>query len=202
MAPSGFVHRSGALDLEAQAALLSEIETILAEAPLYTPTMPKTGRPLSVRMSNAGTLGWLTDQTGGYRYEPHHPVTGKPWPPIPDVLLELWREIQPDAAPPEACLINVYDAKAKLGLHKDADEDDQETGVLSISLGDTAMFQIGGLTRKDAVETIELASGDIVLLGGASRSAYHGVRRIVPGTSPLAALDGRVNLTLRRVSTI
>ncbi|MEO0671491.1 MAG: alpha-ketoglutarate-dependent dioxygenase AlkB [Pseudomonadota bacterium] len=202
MAPSGFLHRSGALDLEAQAALLSEIETILAEAPLYTPTMPKTGRPLSVRMSNAGTLGWLTDQTGGYRYEPHHPVTGKPWPPIPDVLLELWREIQPDAAPPEACLINVYDAKAKLGLHKDADEDDQETGVLSISLGDTAMFQIGGLTRKDAVETIELASGDIVLLGGASRSAYHGVRRIVPGTSPLAALDGRVNLTLRRVSTI
>ncbi|MEO1793971.1 MAG: alpha-ketoglutarate-dependent dioxygenase AlkB [Pseudomonadota bacterium] len=201
MAPSGFLHRSGALDLEAQAALLSEIETILAEAPLYTPTMPKTGRPLSVRMSNAGTLGWLTDQTGGYRYEPHHPVTDKPWPPIPDVLLELWREIQPDAAPPEACLINVYDAKAKLGLHKDADEDDQETGVLSISLGDTAMFQIGGLTRKDAVETIELASGDIVLLGGASRSAYHGVRRIVPGTSPLAALDGRINLTLRRVTT-
>lgn len=202
MAPSGFLHRSGALDLEAQAALLSEIETILAEAPLYTPTMPKTGRPLSVRMSNAGTLGWLTDQTGGYRYEPHHPVTDKPWPPIPDVLLKLWHEMQADAAPPEACLVNVYDAKAKLGLHKDADEDDQETGVLSISLGDTAMFQIGGLTRKDAVETIELASGDIVLLGGASRRAYHGVRRIVPGTSPLAALDGRINLTLRRVTTV
>ncbi|HLO21874.1 MAG TPA: alpha-ketoglutarate-dependent dioxygenase AlkB, partial [Methyloceanibacter sp.] len=154
------------LDRAAQGALLTEIRRIIAEAPLFTPTMPRSGKPMSVRMTNCGPLGWVTDKERGYRYQSTHPVTGKPWPPMPQLLLDLWNEVSGYPAPPEACLINYYAGAAKMGLHQDKDEEDFVAPVLSVSLGDTGIFRVGGKSRKDATQTIELKSGDVVVLGG------------------------------------
>jgi alkylated DNA repair protein (DNA oxidative demethylase) len=187
-------------DRAAQQALLADLRRVMAAAPLYTPTMPRSGKEMSVRMTNCGPLGWVTDQERGYRYQPTHPNTGKPWPPIPRVLLDLWTEIAGYAAPPEACLVNYYAGAAKMGLHQDKDEEDFAAPVLSVSLGDTGIFRVGGRSRKDPTETYELESGDVVVLGGEDRLAYHGIDRILPGTSDLLPEGGRINLTLRRVT--
>lgn len=188
------------LDSAAQAGLLREVRTIIGEAPLYVPTMPRSGRPMSVRMTNAGALGWVTDKEGGYRYQAVHPHTGAPWPQIPKRLLDLWAELADYPHPPEACLVNYYADAARMGLHQDRDEDDFDAPVLSVSLGDSAVFRVGGTTRKGPSRTVELKSGDVVVLGGADRLAYHGVDRVLPGTSGLLDEGGRFNLTLRRVT--
>ena len=188
------------LDAVAQKALLSELRAVVAEAPLFIPTMPRTGNPMSVRMTNCGPLGWVTDKERGYRYQPTHPETGRPWPPIPAMLLALWDEVSGYPRRPEACLVNYYAGPAKMGLHQDKDEEDFAAPVLSVSLGDTAVFRVGGKTRKDATERYRLTSGDVFLLAGDDRLAYHGVDRILPGTSDLLPEGGRFNLTLRRVT--
>lgn len=188
------------LDRDAQKALLEDIRKIVRAAPLYTPTMPKTGKPMRVRMTNCGALGWVTDKVLGYRYQPLHPVTGKPWPPIPECMLSLWRELADYSHEPEVCLVNFYGPDAKLGLHQDRDEEDFDAPVLSVSLGDACRFRIGGTNRSDSTASLRLNSGDIVLLAGKSRLAYHGVDRIYPGTSTLLKNGGRINLTLRRVT--
>lgn len=188
------------LDRAAQGALLADLRQAIAEAPLFTPTMPRSGKKMSVRMTNCGSLGWVTDQERGYRYQATHPETGKPWPPIPRMLLNLWNEVGDYAAPPEACLVNYYAGEAKMGLHQDKDEEDFSAPVLSVSLGDTGIFRVGGTSRKDPTEKYELKSGDVVVLGGADRLAYHGIDRILSGTSNLLAEGGRFNLTLRRVT--
>ena len=188
------------LDISAQRALLDAIRDVVRQAPLYVPTMPRTGKPMSVRMTNCGTLGWVTDKNGGYRYQRHHPETEAPWPAIPRPLLELWADVVPGAPEPEACLVNFYEDTAKMGLHQDRDELDLETPVVSISLGDSCLFRIGGTSRKDPTQSIRLDSGDVVVLGGNARLAFHGVDRIYPGTSTLLKNGGRINLTLRRVS--
>ena len=188
------------LDSVAQAGLLREVRTIIGEAPLYVPTMPRSGRPMSVRMTNAGALGWVTDKEGGYRYQAVHPHTGAPWPQIPKRLLDLWTELADYPHPPEACLVNFYADAARMGLHQDRDEDDFDAPVLSVSLGDSAIFRVGVTTRKGPSRTVELKSGDVVVLGGADRLAYHGVDRVLPGTSGLLDEGGRFNLTLRRVT--
>lgn len=189
-----------ALDREAQIALLAAIREVIAGAPLFTPTMPRSGRPMSVRMANCGKLGWVTDKERGYRYQATHPETGKPWPPIPAMLLALWHDVAAYPAPPEACLVNYYADNAKMGLHQDKDEEDFAAPVLSVSLGDTAIFRVGGRSRKDPTQKLELMSGDVVVLGGADRLAYHGIDRILDGTSELLPEGGRFNLTLRRVT--
>jgi DNA oxidative demethylase len=188
------------LDAVAQKALLSELRAVVAAAPLFTPTMPRTGNPMSVRMTNCGPLGWVTDKERGYRYQATHPELGRPWPPIPAMLLALWDQVSGYPQPPEACLVNYYAAPAKMGLHQDKDEEDFAAPVLSVSLGDTAIFRVGGKTRKDATERYELRSGDVFLLAGEDRLAYHGVDRVLPGTSDLLPEGGRFNLTLRRVT--
>ena len=189
-----------ALDFAAQAALLAELRRVIAQAPLFTPTMPRSGKPMSVRMTNCGPLGWVTDKDGGYRYQATHPVTGKPWPAMPEALLGLWREVAGYPADPEACLVNYYVGDAKMGLHQDKDEEDFAAPVVSVSLGDSAIFRVGGLTRKDETQALELKSGDVVVLGGDDRLAFHGIDRILPGTSALLPEGGRLNLTLRRVT--
>jgi DNA oxidative demethylase len=189
----------GYLDRGAQADLLAAVQGILAAAPLFTPLMPKSGRPFTVRMSNCGTLGWVSDERG-YRYQPAHPATGKPWPPIPGILLALWDELAAYPHPPEACLINFYGPAAKMGLHQDRDEQDFNAPVVSVSLGDSCRFRIGGLSRRDATRSFRLDSGDALVLGGSARLAFHGVDRLHPGTSTLLAKGGRINLTLRRVA--
>ena len=183
-----------------QAALLSEILTHIAAAPFYRPTMPGSGMPMSVEMTNFGPLGWVTDQAKGYRYEPCHPVTGEPWPGIPASLLALWAQATAYPAAPEACLVNLYRGTAKMGLHRDADEQAADAPVLSVSLGDTALFRFGGLTRRGTTATLKLNSGDVLMFGGPARMMFHGVDRIQAGSSNLVPGGGRINLTLRRVS--
>lgn len=198
--PNGFRYLPRQLDRANQEGLLAHIRAVVAEAPYYVPTMPRSDKPLSVQMTNCGPLGWLTDKAGGYRYQATHPVTGRPWPPIPASLLELWAALADYPHPPEACLVNAYGANARLGSHQDRDEADMLAPVLSVSLGDDAVFHVGGLKRGDAKERLTLRSGDVVILGGAARLAYHGVDRVVGGTSDLLAEGGRINLTLRRVT--
>ena len=196
----GFRLLPGYLDETAQSDLVAVLRDLVAAAPLYDPVMPKTGKPLSVRMTNAGTLGWISDRAG-YRYSPHHPVTAGPWPDIPKALLQIWHDLVDWPDPPECCLVNFYArAGARMGLHKDADEQERRAPVLSISLGDTAVFRMGGLNRKDPTRSVRLASGDVLVMEGPARDAYHGVDRILPGSSTLLKDGGRINLTLRRVT--
>jgi DNA oxidative demethylase len=183
-----------------QAKLLDALRAVIEAAPLFTPTMPRSGKPMSVRMTNCGPLGWVTDKERGYRYQATHPVTGKRWPAMPEALLDLWREVAGYPAEPEACLVNYYSGDAKMGLHQDKDEEDFAAPVVSVSLGDSAIFRVGGLNRKDETRALELKSGDVVVLGCDDRLAFHGIDRILPGTSALLPEGGRLNLTLRRVT--
>ncbi len=154
------------LDRPAQEALREAVSAVVRAAPLFVPRMPRSGKPMSVRMTNCGPLGWVTDAERGYRYQAAHPETGAPWPPIPDLILKAWRDLAgyPDA--PEACLINVYAPEARMGLHQDKDEQDLAAPVVSLSLGDTALFRVGGLRRNEPTRSVRLASGDA---GGAWR---------------------------------
>ncbi len=198
--PKGLRILPGHLDGRSQADLVDAVRQVVAAAPLYVPAMPRTGAPLSVRMTNCGMLGWVTDAQRGYRYQATHPVTGAPWPPIPDTLMALWRAVADHPNPPQACLVNFYDEKARMGLHQDRDEQDLAAPVVSVSLGDDCRFRVGGLSRGDPTQSLRLTSGDVVVLGGAARLAFHGVDRIYPGTSTLLKQGGRINLTLRRVT--
>lgn len=197
IAPGVTLWREGFSVLE-QKALLDDVLARLEDAPLYRPVMPSTAKPFSVEESNFGQLGWVADKTG-YRYQPTHPVTGKAWPAIPDVLLALWARIN-EGAPPECCLVNLYRPGAKMGLHQDRDERDVSAAVVGVSLGDEALFRIGGTVRGGKTRSVTLASGDVIAFGGAARLAYHGIDRIRPGTSRLVPGGGRLSLTLRRVA--
>ncbi len=197
-------HLPGYFDRAGQERLLEDVLRVIDCAPLFTPRMPGTGKPFSVRMTNCGSLGWLSDKDAGYRYEPRHPKTGEPWPTMPQVLLDLWRNVSRCVVLPEACLINVYGPEARMGLHRDEDEKDFSVPVVSVSLGCTALFRLGGKNRKGPTRSFDLVSGDVLVLGGEDRLSYHGVDRIKTGTSDLIGdkLPGaaRINLTLRRVN--
>ena len=189
----------GFLDRAAQEALRDEVLAILKLAPPFRPRMPRTAKPFSVSMSNCGALGWVSDERG-YRYQAKHPETGRAWPAIPSLLLAAFAELAPDAPPPEACLINLYDPAARMGLHQDRDEEEFAAPVVSFSLGDTALFRVGGLQRNAPTRSFRLASGDAMSLAGEGRLAFHGVDRIIAGSSTLLPEGGRINLTLRRVT--
>ena len=189
----------GFLDRAAQEALRDEVLAILEIAPPFRPRMPRTGKPFSVCMSNCGSLGWVSDETG-YRYQPKHPETGRPWPAMPPTLLAAFSALAPDAPAPEACLINLYNSAARMGLHQDRDEEELGAPVVSLSLGDTALFRVGGLQRDAPTRSFRLASGDAMALSGEGRLAFHGVDRIITGSSILLPQGGRINLTLRRVT--
>lgn len=205
----GLIHHPAFLDAGARARLAAELAALLAEAAPYAPTMPRTGKPFSVRMSNGGPLGWVSDRDG-YRYQPTHPETGRPWPAMPPTALAAWTALSGHPAPPEACLINLYAPGTRMGLHQDRDEADLTAPVLSLSLGAPALFRYGGLRRTDPTRSIRLDAGDALVIGGASRLIHHGIDRIyavddllsgdeavLPGILPPG---GRCNLTLRRVT--
>jgi alkylated DNA repair protein (DNA oxidative demethylase) len=196
---AGFRLVPGYLDRARQEALLAAIREVIRRAPLYTPRMPRSGAPMSVRMTNCGPLGWMTDEAG-YRYQRTHPETGAPWPAIPDLLLAAWDELAGYAHPPQACLVNFYNPTARMGLHQDRDEEDMAAPVVSLSLGDACLFRFGSARRNAPTRTLKLCSGDALVLGGAARLAFHGVDRILPATSTLLPEGGRINLTLRRVT--
>ena len=195
---AGFQHLPAWIRPDAQRALMDEVLALARAAPFYRPVTP-AGKPMSVAMTNFGPLGWVTDSSG-YRYQARHPETDAPWPAIPKLLVHLWAELCDAAVPPDCCLVNRYDAGARMGQHRDADEADFRFPVLSVSLGDTGLFRLGGLKRADPSQQIPLASGDVVLLAGKARRAYHGVDRVLAGSSTLVPGGGRINLTLRRAS--
>jgi alkylated DNA repair protein (DNA oxidative demethylase) len=196
---TGLRHLPGYLDRAAQEGLVEELRAAVAVAPFYQPVMPRTGRPFTVQMTSLGSLGWVSDRSG-YRYQAVHPETGQSWPPIPDMVLEIWRKVSGYPHDPQACLVNYYAQGAKMGLHRDEDEEDFAAPVVSISLGDTAVFRIGGAERGGKTGTLKLSSGDVLVMGGAARLCYHGIDRILTGTSTLLKDGGRINLTLRRVT--
>lgn len=187
----------GWLSPPAQADLVTALRAVVAEAPLIAPET-RFGK-MSVRMTAAGAFGWVADRRG-YRYEPVHPGTGRPWPAIPEIALNVWRAVVPEARAPECCLINFYAGSAKMGLHQDRDEADFGQPVVSISLGDDGRFRIGGTERGGPTEAVWLGSGDVLVLEGPTRLAYHGIDRVRPGSSTLLREGGRINLTLRVVS--
>lgn len=194
----GLIHYPGYLDRDAQAALLDDIRAVVRAAPLFTPRMPRTGKPFSVRMTNCGGLGWVSDETG-YRYQPNHPNTNDPWPAMPERLLEAWDALSGYPHPPEACLVNFYPAKARMGLHQDRDEQNFEAPVVSLSLGDTGLFRFGGTARTDPTRSVRLQSGDAIVFGGPARLIFHGIDRVIAGDAGLLKEGGRINMTLRRV---
>lgn len=195
----GLRYVPGYLDRAAQSTLLDDLRGVLLRAPLFQPTMPRSGQPFSVRMTNCGALGWVADRDG-YRYTPTHPVSGDAWPVMPPLVERAWRDLGGHGSAPEACLVNYYAAGARMGLHQDRDEAGFAAPVLSLSLGDTALFRYGGTERRSPTRSVKLESGNALVLGGAARLAFHGVDRILAGSSTLLAEGGRFNLTIRRVS--
>jgi DNA oxidative demethylase len=192
----GFVVHRALLSPEDQVALVEAVRAVVVAAPLSTPVTPG-GRAMSVRMTSAGRVGWTTDRQG-YRYAPLHP-SGVPWPPIPAPALEVWCAVTRLDRLPDSCLINFYGEGARMGLHQDRDEGDFLWPVVSISLGDDALFRMGGTERSDPTQGLWLNSGDVVVMGDAARLAWHGVDRVRHGSSRLLAQGGRLNLTLRVV---
>ena len=181
----------------AQKTLLDDVLARLEKVPLYRPVMPRTGKPFSVEESNFGRLGWVSDRDG-YRYQGIHPVTGEPWPAMPQALRDLWDDIA-RTTPPDCCLVNLYRKGARMGLHQDRDEKDVEAPVVGVSLGDDALFRIGA-ARGGPTQSVKLSSGDVILFGGPARLAWHGIDRILAGSSRLVPGGGRISLTLRRVA--
>jgi alkylated DNA repair protein (DNA oxidative demethylase) len=186
-------------DRREQDALIAEIFARAERAPFYRPTMPNSDKPFSVEETNFGPLGWYSDKSG-YRYVARHPQTKESWPAIPDALAALWRDVSGFPAPAECCLVNLYRDGARMGMHQDRDEEATDAPVVSVSLGCEALFRIGGDTRRGPLKSLKLVSGDVLVFGGPARLAFHGVDRIIAGTSSLVPGGGRINLTLRRVT--
>lgn len=181
---------------KAQIVLVDQIRTIARSAPLFSPKM-RSGSAMSVRMTSAGKYGWFSDQHG-YRYEPLHP-SGVGWPAIPGDILQIWHDVVGRDRDPDCCLINYYPEDSKMGLHQDRDEANFNWPVLSVSLGDDALFRVGNTERGGKTESIWLKSGDVALIGGDARLSYHGIDRLKFGTSGLLQGGGRINLTMRVV---
>lgn len=197
MTIKGFHIYRGMLDLAFQRALVAEIRMLALAAPFYSPITP-TGKPMSVRMTSAGRVGWITDRRG-YRYQDHHP-DGIKWPDIPKSVMDIWATVSGVQREPDCCLVNYYGEGARMGLHQDKDEGNFDWPVVSISLGDEGLFRMGNVSRGGKTESIWLQSGDVVVMGGDARLAHHGVDRIRFGSSRLLSHAGRINLTLRVVA--
>jgi len=196
---NGFLLFEGMLSTDRQVALIEDLRAVMAAAPPFTPETPN-GRPMSVRMTSAGRYGWFSDRAG-YRYIDRHP-SGTVWPAIPQSVLGIWRAVTGLERQPDCCLVNFYGRGARMGLHQDRDEADFAWPVVSVSLGDDGLFRYGGTVRNAPTRSVWLRSGDVVVMGGRARLAYHGIDRIAFGSSPLLEGGGRINLTLRVVDQV
>jgi alkylated DNA repair protein (DNA oxidative demethylase) len=186
----------GMIDVVAQRQMISDLRDVVSDAPMRSPVTP-SGHKMSVRMSAAGRYGWYSGPSG-YQYVDRQ-LNGEPWPEIPKSVTSLWRQLVSTKRTADCCLINYYDQSAKMGLHQDKDEADFSWPVLSISLGDDALFRVGNISRGGKTESVWLNSGDVVVMGGTARLAHHGIDRIKFGSSTLLDKAGRINLTLRVV---
>jgi len=195
-------------DKPTQLAFVRALAPVFQQAPFFKPHMPRSNRPWSIVMTNMGSYGWVSD-VQGYRYQQHHPETGAPWPALPDILRQAWADFTAYPKSPECCLVNHYQGpKAKMGLHQDRDEEDLSAPVVSFSIGDSAVFRVGGAERRGPTRSIKLHSGDALVLGGAARLNFHGIDRLLVGSSDILTQalpevfpnGGRLNFTLRRVS--
>lgn len=193
----GFEIYKGFLSVPEQEALVAGVRKIAAAAPLFSPMTPY-GKPMRVRMTSAGAVGWYSDRAG-YRYVERHPE-GMGWPPIPSEVLRIWNQVTDAGRQPDCCLVNYYGQDAKMGMHQDRDEADFRWPVVSVSLGDDALFRIGNTERGGKTESVWLSSGDVVVMGGAARLMYHGVDKIRFGSCGVLPKGGRINLTLRVVT--
>ena len=181
------------------APLVAAIAEIAAAAPFRHLTTPGGGR-MSVAMTNAGPWGWHSDARG-YRYVDRDPLTGRPWPPLPDAFTALAARAAAAAGfegfVPDCCLVNRYATGAQMGTHRDYDERDLGQPIVSVSIGLAAVFLWYGATRRGPPARVPLTDGDVLVWGGSARAGYHGVRRLQPG--PDGAADAlRYNLTFRR----
>ena len=186
----------GLIEAGAQAAMLADLREVARAAPVMRPVTRRG--PMSVRMTSAGRLGWVADRRG-YRYEAVHPETGAPWPPIPDSVLAVWRAVSGVEADPDSCLVNLYREGARMGMHQDCDEGDFSFPVVSISLGDEALFRVGSVEKGGPTASLWLRSGDVAVMAGAARLVHHGIDRLREGSSTLIPGGGRINVTLRVV---
>jgi alkylated DNA repair protein (DNA oxidative demethylase) len=182
------------------AVLLEAVGQVVGLAPFRHMITPG-GYRMSVSMTNCGPLGWVSNPRG-YRYDPVDPLSGKTWPPMPEIFQRLAASAAAEVGfadyHPEACLINRYEPGAKLSLHQDRDENDRIAPIVSVSLGLPAVFLWGGLKRADRPRRIRLESGDVVVWGGPSRFIYHGVAPLAEGEHALTGAC-RINLTFRKV---
>jgi DNA oxidative demethylase len=187
--------------LETGSALSAAVEHIATAAPFRHLETPG-GFRMSVAMTNCGSLGWVSDRRG-YRYESCDPLSGKPWPPIPQIFLHLAETAARTAGfpgfAPDACLVNRYQPGARLTLHQDKDERDFESPIVSVSLGLPAVFLFGGEARSERQRRVPLQHGDVVVWGGAARLRHHGVLPVKEGHHQILGAQ-RVNLTFRRAS--
>ena len=193
----GFEIYKGLLGSAEQLTLLEAVRDIAKVAPVFSPMTPY-GKQMSVQMTSAGMFGWYSD-SHGYEYRRVHP-NGMPWPVIPAEVLGIWEKVSGVERLPECCLVNFYGQDSRMGLHQDRDEASFEYPVVSVSLGDEGLFRVGGTDRRGKTDSIWLQSGDVVVMGGEARLAYHGVDRIRFGSSNLLPNSGRINLTLRVVN--
>jgi alkylated DNA repair protein (DNA oxidative demethylase) len=197
IAPDAFLLKGFALTYETQ--LLADLQQVIQAAPFRHMVTPG-GFTMSVAITNCGDLGWVSDRTG-YRYTPHDPQSGKPWPAMPASFQVLASAAAAQAGfgnfAPDACLINRYQVGARMGLHQDKDEQDFSQPIVSVSLGLPATFQFGGLARADKSINISLQHGDVVVWGGEARLRYHGVLPLKPNKHPLLG-EQRINMTFRK----
>ena len=187
----------GFFTLGEQRTLIEDLRAVAMRAPPFHPMTPR-GLSMSVKITAAGRYCWYSDRKG-YRYVDAHPETGAPFPPIPDLVLRAWQQFE-TRGDPDCCLINHYAENTRMGLHRDEDEADFSFPVVSISLGDPALFRVALGEERTPTKSFWLETGDVMALSGERRLAYHGVDRIKFGETALLAQGGRLNVTLRRVA--
>lgn len=203
LSTKGFFLIKSRLNKAAQQEILAAARLVVKQAPLFRPAMPRSGQQFNYSMTNCGELGWVAD-INGYRYQKNHPVTQEPFPIMPNAIKELAIALASETGDanfyPESCLLNFYSKGAKLGLHQDNTEKNLLAPIISISLGDTGIFTLGGEQRRDKTKDYIIQSGDCIVMGGESRNYFHGFKGIVPNTSSLLKSGGRLNLTIRQVN--